>query len=219
MPPQARAELLAAALRHVPACGWAGGAAAAAAAAELGLSPAAAGMLGSDSQFVQLFVTDCNRRLEAELAGMQAELAPLDARERVQRGLRLRLGMLEPYIASWPQALSLLAAPAAAPHTLRLYAELADAVWHAAGDTSTDLSWYTKRALITGVYSATELYMLTDASPGFADTWAALDRRLGDALQLGAAAEEAGSLAGAAEGMAGMLAAGLGSIFRRPPPL
>lgn len=25
---------------------------------------------------------------------------------------------------------------------------------------------YTKRAMITGVYSATELYMLTDASPG-----------------------------------------------------
>ncbi len=75
-----RAELLAAALRHVPACGWAGGSAAAAAAAELGLSPAAAGMLGSDSEFVQLFVADCNRRLEAELADMQAELARLDVR-------------------------------------------------------------------------------------------------------------------------------------------
>ena len=60
---------------------------------------------------------------------------------------------------------------------------------------------YTKRALLLGVYSATELYMLTDSSPGFADTWAALDRRLGDVLQLGRAvrgvaslAEEAGSL-------------------------
>ncbi len=62
-------------------------------------------------------------------------------RERLQRGLRLRLGMLEPHIASWPQALSLLAAPAAAPRTLQLYAELADVVWHAAGDTSADLSW------------------------------------------------------------------------------
>ena len=31
--------------------------------------------------------------------------------------------------------------PAAAPRTLALYAELADAVWHAAGDTATDLSW------------------------------------------------------------------------------
>ncbi len=31
--------------------------------------------------------------------------------------------------------------PAAAPRTLALYAELADTIWHASGDTSTDLSW------------------------------------------------------------------------------
>lgn len=66
---------------------------------------------------------------------------PRTCRERLQRALRLRLGMLEPYLASWPQALSLLAAPAAAPRTLQLYAELADVIWHAAGDASTDLSW------------------------------------------------------------------------------
>lgn len=62
-------------------------------------------------------------------------------RQRLLRGLRLRLAMLEPYVASWPQALSLLAAPSAAPRTLQLYAELADTLWHAAGDTSADLSW------------------------------------------------------------------------------
>jgi ubiquinone biosynthesis protein COQ9 len=31
--------------------------------------------------------------------------------------------------------------PAAAPRTLQLYAELADSVWHAAGDVSTDSAW------------------------------------------------------------------------------
>ncbi len=77
---QQRQRLLSAALKHVPQLGWSGGAAAAAAAAELGLSPAAAGMLGSDAQLVQLFVEDCNRRLEAQLAERQAELAQLDVR-------------------------------------------------------------------------------------------------------------------------------------------
>jgi len=28
------------------------------------------------------------------------------------------------------------------------------------------MDWYTKRALLGGVYTATELYMLTDYSPG-----------------------------------------------------
>ena len=41
-----------------------------------------------------------------------------------------------------------------------------------------------------GVYTATELYMLTDYSPGYADTWHSLDRRLQDVRRLGGAASE-----------------------------
>lgn len=220
---QQRQQLLAAALKHVPELGWSGGAAAAAAAAELGLSPAAAGMLGSDAQLVQLFVEDCNRRLEAQLVDRRAQLEQLEVRDRLRKGVQARLQMLEPYMARWPQALSLLAQPAAAPRTLKLYAELADTIWHASGDTSTDLSWYTKRALLVGVYSATELYMVNDCSPGYADTWAALDRRLSEALELGKATQDASTLADALGGAAGAVLAQIGGLLggsRRPgPPL
>jgi hypothetical protein len=44
--------------------------------------------------------------------------------------------------------------------------------------------WYTKRAVLAGVYTSTELFMLTDASDNFADTWAFLDRRLEDVVTL-----------------------------------
>ncbi len=64
-------------------------------------------------------------------------------------------------------------------------AQITDDVWHAAGDKSTDYNWYTKRGLLAGVYTATELYMLTDYSPGFADTWDVLDRRLKDVMTIG----------------------------------
>ena len=43
---------------------------------------------------------------------------------------------------------------------------------------------YGKRALLAGVYSSTELFMLTDTSPGHEETWQALDRRLSDMLAL-----------------------------------
>ena len=43
---------------------------------------------------------------------------------------------------------------------------LIDDIWHLAGDTSVDASWYTKRAALGALYSATEVYMLTDFSPG-----------------------------------------------------
>lgn len=41
----------------------------------------------------------------------------------------------------------------------------------------------------------TELYMLTDYSPGYADTWDALDRRLRDLDTLGEAAQQLRGLA------------------------
>ena len=57
--------------------------------------------------------------------------------------------------------------------------------------------------------------MLSDCSPRFADTWAALDRRLGEALALEQAAGQAGSLAGAASGAAGAVLEQLSGVLRR----
>ncbi len=48
--------------------------------------------------------------------------------------------------------------------------QMVDELWYAVGDTSTDASWYSKRAILAGVYTTTSLYMLT-VRP-FAYTWA-----------------------------------------------
>jgi ubiquinone biosynthesis protein COQ9 len=94
---------------------------------------------------------------------------------------------------TWPQALGIQSHPANLPTAVRQRAELVDDIWHACGDTSTDYNWYTKRGLLAGVYTATELFMLTDYSPGYADTWRSLDRRLKDVKRLGGAAAEVSS--------------------------
>lgn len=43
---------------------------------------------------------------------------------------------------------------------------LVDEIWHAAGDEASDIDWYVKRTVLGGIYSTTEIYMLTDSSPG-----------------------------------------------------
>jgi hypothetical protein len=58
--------------------------------------------------------------------------------------------------------------------------------------------------------------MLSDCSPGFADTWDALDRRLEGVLGAEEGAGGAGSLAGAVGSAAGAALAQLGSLLRRP---
>jgi ubiquinone biosynthesis protein COQ9 len=61
-----------------------------------------------------------------------------------------------------------------------------DAIWYAAGDTSADFSWYTKRCILTGVYTATLLFWLRDSSEEDAATLAFLDRRLAGVGRIGA---------------------------------
>jgi ubiquinone biosynthesis protein COQ9 len=65
----------------------------------------------------------------------------------------------------------------------RLLYRTVDAMWYAAGDTSTDYNFYSKRALLAGVYAATLLCWLNDNSDGFSATWAFLDRRIAEVLR------------------------------------
>jgi ubiquinone biosynthesis protein COQ9 len=51
------------------------------------------------------------------------------------------------------------------------------------GDTSDDVNWYSKRAILSGVYGATLLFWLGDDSPDQSATWAFLDRRIDNVMQ------------------------------------
>jgi ubiquinone biosynthesis protein COQ9 len=67
---------------------------------------------------------------------------------------------------------------------LRLLYDTVDAIWYAAGDTATDFNFYTKRALLAGVYAATTLCWLEDRSREMEETHAFLDRRINDIMAI-----------------------------------
>lgn len=48
--------------------------------------------------------------------------------------------------------------------------------------------------LVGSIYSSAEVYMLTDTSPGFSDTWAYVDRRIDDMIQAFKLEEEVGGV-------------------------
>ena len=115
------------------------------------------------------------------------EAAPVEETRvsaRVRRAVLLRLEVVQPWREAVRRALSVLAMPPHALLGLRLLYATVDAIWYAAGDTATDFSFYTKRASLAGVYSATMLYWLEDRSEGAADTQAFLDRRLAELHRL-----------------------------------
>jgi ubiquinone biosynthesis protein COQ9 len=78
-----------------------------------------------------------------------------------------------------------MAQPSYVPASLAELARLADEIWFLAGDTSVDSSWYTKRASLSAIYSASEVFMTQDESPNYVETEQFLDGRLADLRTIG----------------------------------
>lgn len=193
---QLQARILSAALEFVPLHGWSMEALAAAA-ETLGLSSASSGMFPNGAgDLVLHFVAQSNAQLTEVLAEQhnQVQLGqaePKQTADFLRDAVETRLRMLVPYLDSWPQAMSILLLPHNIPDALKHLSTLVDDIWYYAGDRSTDMNWYTKRAALTGIYNTTELVMLQDSSPDYQDTWSFLDNRIQDVVNMATAAKQA----------------------------
>jgi ubiquinone biosynthesis protein COQ9 len=76
------------------------------------------------------------------------------------------------------RAMSWLVLPRQAGLSARLMGALVDGIWHAAGDQSSDFSWYTKRASLAAIMLPTLFFWLNDMDFDNETTLAFLDRRL-----------------------------------------
>jgi ubiquinone biosynthesis protein COQ9 len=178
-----RDSAIRAALGHVPTLGWTR------AALEAGLRD-----LGRDPLEVEwLFPRGAIEAVEAwcdladremEAAAAAEDLADLKIPARIRRVVELRLEQAEPHRDAVRRALALQSLPWNVASAMRTVGRTADAMWVAAGDTSADLSWYTRRATLAAVYGATLAFWLQDDEPGFPATRAFLDRRLGDLARI-----------------------------------
>ncbi|KAF7095153.1 hypothetical protein CFC21_097377, partial [Triticum aestivum] len=178
-------KVLRASLLHVPRMGWSESAMIAGA-RDVSVSPAIVGAFPrKEAALVEFFMDDCLQQLMDRVDAGEGELLKnLMLTERLSRLVRMRLEMQTPYISKWPQALSIQSQPANVSTSLKQRAVLVDEIWHAAGDSGSDIDWYVKRTVLGGIYSASEVYMLTDNSPEFHDTWTFVNRRIKDALDL-----------------------------------
>ena len=130
---------------------------------------------------IETFCDLADRRMEEAAAG----LAETRLSARVRAVIALRLRQNHPYKEAVRRALGVLTLPQNARAAAGCTARTVDAIWHAAGDRSADFSWYTKRAILTAVYSTTLLFWLRDTSDDDADTLAFLDRRLAGVGRIG----------------------------------
>jgi ubiquinone biosynthesis protein COQ9 len=134
------------------------------------------------AQAVAYFSAETDRRMVEALEGM--DLPAMRIRDRITCAVRTRFELLESHKEAVRRAVAFEALPGNAPQALKAVYNTVDAMWHAAGDTATDWNFYTKRALLAGVYTSTVLIWLGDQSDGNAETWAFLDRRIEDVMRI-----------------------------------
>ncbi|RID93078.1 COQ9 family protein [Gemmobacter lutimaris] len=177
----AREAVIGAALAHVPFDGWSE-TTLKAALADSGVEPALGAALfprGALDLALAYHRQGDTRMMEALAA---TDLDALRIRDRIASAVMTRLDLVEDKELV-RRGSTFFALPQNATEGARAIWGTADAIWTALGDTSDDVNWYSKRATLSAVYSATVLYWLGDDSPDHEATRDFLDRRIGDVMQ------------------------------------
>lgn len=121
----------------------------------------------------------------AFLAKIQdVDLAEMRIRERVTFAVRARIELMGDHREAARRAAALFSLPFYVPLGTQALYSTVDAIWHGIGDTSTDFNFYTKRAILAGVYASVLLIWFDDRTEGDQKTWEFLDRRIGDVMQI-----------------------------------
>ncbi len=140
---------------------------------------------GGPADMVEAYCDLGDRQMEADAAGL--DLPMLRVPERVRAVIAARFARQRPHKEAVRRALAVLALPGRQGLAVACTARTVDSVWHAAGDASADFSWYTKRAILAGVYASTMLFWLQDMSDEDEATLSFLDRRLAGVGRIGGA--------------------------------
>jgi ubiquinone biosynthesis protein COQ9 len=186
-----RDRILEAALVHIPFDGWSRRSLFAGA-RDLGLEPGLVRRLfpnGGDDLLAQLERWADRRMLDALDLD---QLATMRVRDRIARLVRARLEVLSPHREAMRRGIAARLLPANALAGCASIWRTVDLMWSVAGDKAQDYNYYTKRSLLAAVWTSTFLFWLEDRSEGHRDSWAFLERRIGDVMQLGGLSAKVG---------------------------
>jgi len=178
-----RLGILEAALPHVPFDGWSL-ATLRVAAKDAGYdeSMAALAFPGGVAELIDYWSVVADAKMT--LAYEAANTGEMRFRDRITFLVRARIEAVADHRDAVRRALTHVTRPSKAGTGIRGLYRTVDEMWYAAGDTSTDFSFYTKRGTLAGVYASTLLYWLDDRSEDASDTWAFLDRRIADVMRI-----------------------------------
>ena len=177
-----KGAVLEAALKHVPFDGFSEKTLALAAAdIEVDQATVARVFPAGSRSLVEYFSETADAEMEALLGKL--DLKGMKVRNRIATAVRTRLSVLRPCKEAARRAAAFLSLPPNLVLAGTLVYRTVDAMWRATGDTSTDFNFYTKRAILAGVWSATLMRWFNDHSDDESDTEKFLAARIENVMQ------------------------------------
>ena len=110
-------------------------------------------------------------------------ITKLKIRERIRDLVLYRVEVINPHKEALRRAMAILAQPQNAMTGAKLAWRAADRMWRIAGDTATDFNHYSKRGILSALYTSTMLVFLDDQTEGLTETRGFLDRRIDDVMR------------------------------------
>jgi ubiquinone biosynthesis protein COQ9 len=154
----------------------------------------AARVKGIDSAYTSLLFPNGNKDLLKYFSNMiDVKLEPkygsinfvdMKVRERIFILVKLRIEEYTLYKVAIKKILQYYGNPLHIAWGLSQLWATSDKIWNVSQAHSTDFNYYTKRAILSIVYSSTLIYWLNDKSADNIKTWEFLDHRITDSLKL-----------------------------------
>lgn len=181
-PEELREPLLQAVLDHAAFDGWSKKALDRAA-DDIGVSHEMAELAfpGGGVEVLEMFHANGDKKMCTALDAM--DLDSMRIQDRIKTAVRTRLEQNTVHRNAIQRGVATFSLPANADKGIKALETTMDLMWCAAGDTSTDFNWYSKRIILSGVYMSTLMVWLADESEDFVETWAFLDRRIAGVMK------------------------------------
>ena len=105
-------------------------------------------------------------------------------RDRIELAINARLALADQNKEAVKRSLSLFTTPFYLHEgTIALW-NTSDKIWTSIGDDTKDLNWYSKRLILSSVYSSVLIFWLEDDSKNFLETRGFIKRRINDVMKI-----------------------------------
>ncbi|WP_438728821.1 COQ9 family protein [Parasphingorhabdus sp. DH2-15] len=148
-----------------------------------GIDPAIARLAFPDGaiDMVDQWILHIDAKMQRDFS--EDKLSTMKIRSKITELVWYRFTSVKQEKEALRRAIAILALPVNLKRAGKISWRTADLIWRMAGDTATDYNHYTKRTILTGVYSSTLMHFLDDDSEDHAETRAFLERRIENVMQ------------------------------------